>query len=574
MALNFQDKYGHQALDAKQHYDHFTGNAIISGVTPSAGSSGLEVDIASGTAIVNGSETSVSSQTVTLNTADSTNSRKDVITIDSTGTATVYTGTAEARKPEQNASKFDLQRPAPDDLNGINEAVVAEVFVAEGATTLGSSDVRDRRNIASAFAGSLDMYGDIDMGSNSITSVNQVDGVDVTNHSSRHSDGGSDELDAADLSGGLGTSGQVLQTDGSAASWADLESETVNTISGDYTTSGETTLLLKEEQVKYSLLNASYTGTSISTQDGGPESIAFNNDGTKMFTITNTALEIYEYSLSTAYDITTATLQNTISTQDSDPSGIEFNNDGTKMYETGYGGSAIYEYSLSTAYDISTASFQDSLTTDTSGPESIAFNSDGSKFVLIDSKFNNVYEYSMSTAYNISTASSTGASKTAEGNSGVTFNDDGTKMFEVDDDGNSIKELSLSTPYDITTASLENNLGTEDSLPKGIDFNGDGSKMVVIGTSSNLIREYTTSTTTRVSSVTLSSNDASESGKIVRVVDTAGNAGTNNVTIDTESGETIMGESDAVLDKDYETIVFQSDGTDWFVLSGNGGFVE
>lgn len=200
MALNFQDKYGHQALDAKQHYDHFTGNAIVSGVAPSAGSTGLEVDIASGTAIVNGSETSVSSQTVTLNTADSTNPRKDVITIDSNGNATIYTGTAESRKPEQNATKFDLQRPAPDDLNGVNEAVVAEVFVAEGATTLGSSDVRDRRNIASAFAGSLDMFGDIDMGSNSITSVNQVDGVNVANHSSRHESGGSDEITFGSLS--------------------------------------------------------------------------------------------------------------------------------------------------------------------------------------------------------------------------------------------------------------------------------------------------------------------------------------------------------------------------------------
>jgi len=78
-----------------------------------------------------------------------------------------------------------------------------------------------------------------------ITSSDWNDMVsDQKGHASRHSDGGSDELDAADLAGGSGTNGQFLQTDGGAASWADVATETVNTISSDYTTSGETTILL------------------------------------------------------------------------------------------------------------------------------------------------------------------------------------------------------------------------------------------------------------------------------------------------------------------------------------------
>lgn len=53
-----------------------------------------------------------------------------------------------------------------------------------------------------------------------ITSSDWNDMVsDQKGHSTRHTDGGADELDAADLSGASGTSGQVLQTDGSAASW-------------------------------------------------------------------------------------------------------------------------------------------------------------------------------------------------------------------------------------------------------------------------------------------------------------------------------------------------------------------
>jgi len=40
-------------------------------------------------------------------------------------------------------------------------------------------------------------------------------------HASSHKDGGSDELDASELAGALGTDGQVLKSDGAAANWED-----------------------------------------------------------------------------------------------------------------------------------------------------------------------------------------------------------------------------------------------------------------------------------------------------------------------------------------------------------------
>lgn len=121
-----------------------------------------------------------------------------------------------------------------------------------------------------------------------ITSSDWNDMVtDQKGHASRHSDGGSDELDAADLAAGLGTNGQVLQSDGSAASWVDFQSgsdvsdngslvvsapsdinfgnqlnvtddtdgtvtvdanvstESTTTVSSSYTTSGETTVFVE-----------------------------------------------------------------------------------------------------------------------------------------------------------------------------------------------------------------------------------------------------------------------------------------------------------------------------------------
>ena len=66
------------------------------------------------------------------------------------------------------------------------------------------------------------------------------------NHSDRHESGGADELDAAELSGGLGASGQVLSTNGSVADWVtppggDVDVEfTEITSSGDFTFDNQT----------------------------------------------------------------------------------------------------------------------------------------------------------------------------------------------------------------------------------------------------------------------------------------------------------------------------------------------
>ena len=81
----------------------------------------------------------------------------------------------------------------------------------------------------------------------------------------------------------------------------------------------------------------------------------FNNDGTKMYALksANTNSVVIEFILSTAYDISTATENQTkniyvdgslIATQ------VVFNNDGTKMFIVNHAGNkSVDEYLLSTA---------------------------------------------------------------------------------------------------------------------------------------------------------------------------------------------------------------------------------
>ena len=78
------------------------------------------------------------------------------------------------------------------------------------------------------------------------------------------------------------------------------------------------------------------------------------------------------------------------------PYGIRFNTDGTKMYIQGSTSDQIYQYSLSTGFDVSTAS-SDGVTfavTQGPAPESLTFSADGTKMYIIDNSSDAVYQYS------------------------------------------------------------------------------------------------------------------------------------------------------------------------------------
>ena len=87
-----------------------------------------------------------------------------------------------------------------------------------------------------------------------------------------------------------------------------------------------------------------------------PTSLSFNNDGTKLFVLT--ASTVKEYALTTAFDISAINLSATatLSSQDSSMQGLTFNNDGTKMFTVGDYNNRVYEYDLSSAFDVSSTS--------------------------------------------------------------------------------------------------------------------------------------------------------------------------------------------------------------------------
>jgi sugar lactone lactonase YvrE len=212
---------------------------------------------------------------------------------------------------------------------------------------------------------------------------------------------------------------------------------------------------------------------SISAQEIGPTDITFKIDGTEMYVVGANGDEVNQFTLSTAWDISTASYSNTFSvaTQETAPSGIFFKSDGTRMYITGYAGDDVNEYNLSTAWNISTASFVQlfSVAAQEANPQSLSFSSDGTKMFVLGESGLDVNFYSLSTAWNISTASFSSAFALTAGEvavRGLAFSNDGSKMYILDEDDETIHQYSTATPATITyDTSLQWSGGTAPTSP-------------------------------------------------------------------------------------------------------------
>jgi len=241
------------------------------------------------------------------------------------------------------------------------------------------------------------------------------------------------------------------------------------------------------------------TSTSVGSQDGIPTGITFKSDGTKMFMVGADKDKVYEYSLSSAWDITTLsfTASSSIESQDGSPQGLDFNTDGTKMFMAGTTNDSVYEYSLSSAWNITTLNFtaSSSITTQDNIPQGITFKSDGTKMFMTGYNTRRVFEYSLSSAWDITTLSfttstSVGSQDTSPQN--ITFNTDGTKMFMAGTTNDSVYEYSLSSAWDITTLGFtaSTSVVNQDIYSQDIAFKDDGTKMFMVGTEKDNVNEY------------------------------------------------------------------------------------
>ena len=275
------------------------------------------------------------------------------------------------------------------------------------------------------------------------------------------------------------------------------------------TSSGATLLLSGGGTTGYDLGNAAYSDVSldVSGQETRPRGMAFNTDGTKVYIVGNDNDNVHQYSLSTAFDLNTASYDSvsfSVASQDTNPYGMSFNADGTKMYIIGISNDSAFQYTLSTAFDLSTASYDSvnfSFASQEADPQEITFNNDGTKMYMVGTSGDSVYQYSLSTAFDLSTASYDSvsfsvASQEASPTS-VVFNSDGTKMYIVGYGSDTVHQYTLSTAFDLSTSSYDSvsfSVASQETSPEDITFNSDGTKMYIVGQSSDTIYQYSTAT--------------------------------------------------------------------------------
>lgn len=270
----------------------------------------------------------------------------------------------------------------------------------------------------------------------------------------------------------------------------------------------------------WDISTASYSQNfSVSTEESSPHAVFFKSDGLKMYIVGSGGDEVNEYSLSSAWDISTASyVQNfSVSAQETDPRGLSFKDDGTKMYITGTATDAVYSYTLTSAWDISSASFDFpttgyfSVAAEDTTPQGIFFKPDGTKMYILGSFGDDVNEYNLSTAWEVSSASyvqnfSVVAQDTVP--TDIFFKDDGTKMYVVGSSGDDINEYSLSSAWNISTASYVQNfsVSAQDLDPTGIFFKSDGTKMYILGNDGDDVNEYTLSSAWDISTASYVQN--------------------------------------------------------------------
>ncbi len=185
--------------------------------------------------------------------------------------------------------------------------------------------------------------------------------------------------------------------------------------------------------------------------------------------------------------------------------GMTFSTDGTKMYISDGGNSAVWQYNLSTAWEISTASystFSKSIAAQNLTPGEIAFSSDGSKmYVLGVSSPITLFQYTLSTPWKVDTANYDGTGTdyvpTTGSARGFTMSDDGTKLYIIDPGDDTITRYSLTTPWSIAAVTDDLNsydTSLESTFQLDLSFGNNGNSMFTSGFSSKKISQYTLGT--------------------------------------------------------------------------------
>jgi sugar lactone lactonase YvrE len=182
---------------------------------------------------------------------------------------------------------------------------------------------------------------------------------------------------------------------------------------------------------------------SVAGQDTIPTGLCLSQDGLHMFITGDSNDRVYSYGLSTAWDHTSASYTTFLPLSsiggvynETAPEGVDINSDGTILTVVGRTNNRLFQWGLSTAYDLSSASYIGSLDLSTFSiiqPRGFRFSPNGDFGYLVNSGGTNgeINAFAFSTPFDLSTASNVWnfTAVTGSAGSGVAFSGDGTVSY-------------------------------------------------------------------------------------------------------------------------------------------------
>lgn len=171
---------------------------------------------------------------------------------------------------------------------------------------------------------------------------------------------------------------------------------------------------------------------------------------------------------------------------------------GTKFYINNYGGETVYQYTASTAYDISslTSASKNKTVTDGALARGMQFKPDGTRLFITFQNSGGMRAYDLSTAWDISTMSATSSSSipslTGDGNNaGMFISADGIKVFVTNFDSVVQRwDLNVAWYLDNRNNSFIADLSASVNSGRGLVFSPDGTEMIYLSSSASLLTYF------------------------------------------------------------------------------------
>jgi hypothetical protein len=283
-------------------------------------------------------------------------------------------------------------------------------------------------------------------------------------------------------------SGSSVQITGSLDVTEDVSLSTL-TFTGSLTT-GSNNLYFSPS---YDVRNWYLTGKnfSVATQDATPIGLYFKDDGTRFYMAGTSNDRIYQYDVSTPWDVSTAIFNNvsaSVATQDTSPTDLFISPDGAILFMIG-DSDRVYRYNLTNPWDISAITFinSHSIVAEEANPNGLYFDPTGTKMYVVGTTGDDVNQYALGTPWDLTTVSfvqSSSVSPFETAPVAISFNEDGSRMYILGATGDDISEFRLTTPWDVSTSTFYTTgftFPTEVS-PGGLYFNQTEQVAYVLGT--------------------------------------------------------------------------------------------